>query len=155
MRNLSLPEIFRSDPFRGETGRRFEPDRPEVGRRRIPDLWWLPLDGDNFLCVDEYVEDGNIVVRVDAPGIDPNADIDLRLTDGQIDLRVARQERTSTEDVQHRRSEVRYGKFRRTLPVPRGTSADQINASYNEGVLEIRIPTNEALQAEKIEISNR
>ena len=133
MRTPSLTEMFRPDPL-----------RPPAPRRRNGDLWWLPFDGDTFLCVDEYVEDGTLLVRVDAPGIDPADDIDLRLVDNQIDLRVTRQERTEGGDPQHRRTEVRYGTFRRSLPVPKGTHAEDVSASYRDGVLEIRVPAGEA-----------
>ena len=152
MRTLSLSEMFRSDPIR-EMSRRFEPARTDNGRRRLPDLWWLPLDGDSFLCVDEVVEDGTLRVQVDAPGIDPEQDVDLRLVDHQLELRVTRRERTETDEPERRRTEVRYGTFRRSLPVPRGTTADRITASYSEGVLEIRVPVGEEVQAEKIPVA--
>ena len=152
MRTLSLTEMFRSDPLR-EMSRRFEPARTDGNRRRLPDLWWLPLDGDSFLCVDEVVEDGTLKVRVDAPGIDPDHDVDLRLVDHQLELRVTRRERTEAEDAAHRRTEVRYGTFRRSLPVPRGTTADRIAASYHEGVLEIAVPVGEEIQAAKIAVA--
>ncbi|MFM7070146.1 MAG: Hsp20/alpha crystallin family protein [Actinomycetes bacterium] len=152
MRTPSLIDIFRTDPLRAELPRRFDPVRSEAGRRRMADLWWLPFDGDSFLCVDEFVEDGTLTVRVDAPGIDPSSDVDLRLVDHHLDLRVTRQERTESTEPQQRRTEVRYGTFRRSLPVPRGTSAEQIAASYHDGVLEIRVPAGESEHAEKIAI---
>lgn len=152
MRTLSLSEMFRNDPLR-EMSRRFEPARTENGRRRLPDLWWLPLDGDSFLCVDEVVEDGTLRVRVDAPGIDPDQDVDLRLVDHQLELRVTRRERTESDDAEHRRTEVRYGTFRRSLPVPRGTTADRITATYAEGILDIRVPVGDGVEAEKIAVA--
>ena len=146
MRTPSIPDIFRSDPFRSDI------TRNGSARRRLPDLWWMPLDGDTFLCVDEVVEDGTLKLRVDAPGIDPSSDVDLRLVDHHLDLRVTRQERTETGDAHHRHSEVRYGTFRRTLPIPKGTNADAVAATYHDGVLEISVPAGEQPHAEKIEV---
>jgi len=146
MRTPSLTDLFRPEPFRTDTG------RSGSVRRRLPDLWWMPLDGDTFLCVDEMVEDGTLTLRVDAPGIDPAADVDLRLVDHQLDLRVTRQERTESGDAAHRHSEIRYGTFRRSLPVPKGTTADDVAAEYHDGVLEIRVPAGEQARAEKIAI---
>ena len=147
MRTPSLPDIFRADPFRTDV------TRNGSTRRRLPDLWWMPLDGDTFLCVDESVEDGTLKLRVDAPGIDPDADVDLRLVDHHLDLRVTRQERTEGGDAQHRHSEIRYGTFRRTLPIPKGTSADDVEAKYHDGVLEIRVPAGEQVHAVKIKVA--
>jgi HSP20 family protein len=113
----------------------------------------MPLDGDTFLCVDELVEDGTLKLRVDAPGIDPSADIDLRLIDQHLDLRVTRQERIESTDAQHRHSEVRYGTFRRTLPIPKGTNADDVAANYHDGVLEICVPAGDQARAEKIRVA--
>lgn len=147
MRTPSLPDIFRTDPFRTDV------TRNGSTRRRLPDLWWMPLDGDTFLCVDETVEDGMLTLRVDAPGIDPAADVDLRLVDHHLDLRVTRQERTEGGDAQHRHSEIRYGTFRRTLPIPKGTSAEDVEAKYHDGVLEICVPAGEQVHAEKIKVA--
>jgi len=142
MRTPSLQEIFRTDITRNGSS-----------RRRLPGSWWMPLDGDTFLCVDELVEDGTLKLRVDAPGIDPSADIDLRLIDQHLDLRVTRQERIESTDAQHRHSEVRYGTFRRTLPIPKGTNADDVAANYHDGVLEICVPAGDQARAEKIRVA--
>ena len=142
MRTPSLQEILRTDITRNGSS-----------RRRLPGSWWMPLDGDTFLCVDELVEDGTLKLRVDAPGIDPSADIDLRLIDQHLDLRVTRQERIESTDAQHRHSEVRYGTFRRTLPIPKGTNADDVAANYHDGVLEICVPAGEQARAEKIRVA--
>ena len=142
MRTPSLQEIFRTDITRNGSS-----------RRSLPGSWWMPLDGDTFLCVDELVEDGTLKLRVDAPGIDPSADIDLRLIDQHLDLRVTRQERIESTDAQHRHSEVRYGTFRRTLPIPKGTNADDVAANYHDGVLEICVPAGDQARAEKIRVA--
>jgi len=142
MRTPSLQEIFRTDITRNGSS-----------RRRLAGSWWMPLDGDTFLCVDELVEDGTLKLRVDAPGIDPSADIDLRLIDQHLDLRVTRQERIESSDAQHRHSEVRYGTFRRTLPIPKGTNADDVAANYHDGVLEICVPAGDQARAEKIQVA--
>jgi HSP20 family protein len=103
--------------------------------------------------IDELVEDGTLKLRVVAPGIDPSADIDLRLIDQHLDLRVTRQERIESTDAQHRHSEVRYGTFRRTLPIPKGTNADDVAANYHDGVLEICVPAGDQARAEKIRVA--
>ena len=146
MRTPSLTDLFRPEPFRTEAARN------GGARRHLPDLRWMPLDGDTFLCVDETVEDGTLTLRVDAPGIDPDADVDLRLVDHHLDLRVTRQERTEGGDAQHRHSEIRYGPFRRTLPVPKGTNAEDVEAKYHDGVLEICVPAGDQVHAEKIKV---
>ena len=53
-----------------------------------------------------------------------------------------RQEETSKKNFH--RKEIRYGGFSRSLPLPEGVKENDIEASYKDGILEIRVPTPEA-----------
>lgn len=46
----------------------------------------------------------------------------------------------------------RYGKFYRSLTVPRGIEADKINASYKNGVLEVHLPKGEEAKTKRIAV---
>jgi HSP20 family protein len=96
---------------------------------------WEPLR------IEEFVEDGTLVVRAELPGVDVEKDVDISLHDGLLHIKAERSEKTEQKDKSFFRSEFRYGAFERTLPLPPGATTDDVKATYEDGVLEIRIPT--------------
>ncbi|HET9020571.1 MAG TPA: Hsp20/alpha crystallin family protein [Ornithinibacter sp.] len=90
--------------------------------------------------VEEFVEDGTYVIRAEVPGIDPEKDVDLTVADGVLHLTATREERSEEERPDGYRTEFHYGSLRRSIRLPEGASADDITASYTDGILEVRIP---------------
>lgn len=122
---------------------------PELDER-WPDRWLdrffetdTLVDG-TMIHVEEYTEDGTFVMRAELPGIDPDRDVEITVTDDQVRLRAERRLEEEHEDRQGYRSEFRYGSLRRTLPLPVGAKADKVHASYRDGILEVRIPMGAA-----------
>lgn len=117
---------------------------------RWPDRWFDRFfDTDSFLegaaiHVEEFVEDGTFVLRAELPGIDPDRDVEITVHDDQVRLRAERRLEEHREDREGYRSEFRYGSLRRTLALPVGAQADQVQASYRDGILEVRIPMGAA-----------
>jgi HSP20 family protein len=97
------------------------------------------LDG---IRTDEFVEDGTVVVRVEMAGIDPEKDVEISLDGDVLHISAERREEDEKLERNYMRRELRYGSFRRDLLVPTGTSEADVNASYKDGILEIRVPTN-------------
>lgn len=93
--------------------------------------------------VEEFVEDGELVVRAEVPGLDPDKDLDVSIVDGKLCIRAERRHEERTEGRDYRRSEFRYGSFSRVLPLPPNADEQDIKASYKEGVLEVRTPLEE------------
>ena len=89
-----------------------------------------------YVRLEDYFEDDTYVVRAEMPGIDPDKDVEVNVLDDVLTLRGEREE----EQQDRNRHEFRYGSFERTLRLPRGTEAEDIKASYHDGVLELRIP---------------
>jgi HSP20 family protein len=107
---------------------------------------------EEMIRVDEYRENGTLVVRADLPGIDPEKDVELTVADGMLHISAERREEEKTEEKGYMRQELRYGSFARTLALPKGVSGADIKASYRNGILEIRVPAPEAEPAKKIPI---
>lgn len=105
--------------------------------------------------VEEFVEDSQLVVRAELPGVDPDRDVDVSIADGKLFIRAERRHEENIERRDYRRSEIRYGSFSRALPLPPGTSESDITASYKHGVLEVRAPmaAEEMTKPSKIPIS--
>jgi HSP20 family molecular chaperone IbpA len=107
----------------------------------------------HFVHVEDYVEDSTYVLRVELPGIDPERDVQLEV---QGDALVVKGERRE-EKKEKQRQEFRYGSFHRVMTLPAGARAEEITASYQDGVLEVRIPISEETpqQAKSIPITRR
>ena len=85
--------------------------------------------------VEDFVEDDHYVFRAELPGLDPDKDLDITVTDGVLTVKAERREETKTE----RRSEFHYGSFARRMPLPPGADEDDVQATYDKGILEIRV----------------
>lgn len=109
----------------------------------FPDLWrrfFEPDFSSAWLRVEEFVEDDTLVVRAELPGIDPDKDVELTITEGLLHVRAERQEKSEQKTKAGYRSEFHYGSFERSVPLPAGTKEDDVKASYADGILEIRVP---------------
>jgi HSP20 family protein len=98
-------------------------------------------EGLDAIRADEFVEDGIVVVRVEMAGIDPEKDVQISLDGDVLHISAERREEDEKLERNYTRRELRYGSFRRDLLVPTGTSEADVNASYKDGILEIRVPT--------------
>lgn len=115
---------------------------------------WVDLVNDSMIRVEEFEKDKHFVVRAEAPGIDPDKDVELTLSDGVLRLMVHRQRESRASDARHYRSEFQYGSFTRLIVLPAGSTEDDVKATYESGILEIRVPLNGAHAKEKrIQIS--
>jgi HSP20 family protein len=104
--------------------------------------------------VEEFQEDGMMVVRAEMPGIDPDRDVEITVSDGTLRIKAERRQESKTEDKQGYHSEFHYGSFLRTVPLPAGATDEDVKATYHDGILEVRIPVNaEKAEAKKIPVS--
>ena len=100
--------------------------------------------------VDVYEKNGDLVVKAELPGA-KKEDIEVTLDEGYLVIRGQRQAETEVKEENYYRMEQTYGSFFRRLTLPFETTTDQITATYEGGILEIRIPkpTPEAKPAPK------
>lgn len=110
-------------------------------------------EAEELIRVEEFREDGTLVIRADLPGIDPDKDVELTVTDGILHIEAERREEEKHEEKGYVRQELRYGSLSRSLPLPEGVTESDITATYKAGVLEIRIPEPKLEPAKKIAIS--
>ncbi len=139
---------------------RLIPDWPELfGRRwgwpRFFEEGWPQLGDRGSLRVEEFVDEGRLVVRVELPGIDPDKDVEVSVSAGMLHIRAERREETKTESRRGFRSEFHYGTYSRSLPLPAGASEKDVEATYTDGILEVRIPIGEKGQATKVPITKK
>lgn len=118
--------------------------RPErMQRFELPDLFRRVFDTEwdsGWMRVEEFVDDETLVVRAELPDLDPDKDVELSVSDGLLHIHAEREEKSEHKEKDSYRSEFRYGSFRRTIALPPGTSDEDIQATYKDGVLEVRAP---------------
>ena len=103
--------------------------------------WMTAAPGRPYLpTTDVFARNGDIVVRVELPGIDPRKDVTVTLEDGELTVKGERKQEEEVKDEGYYRKESTFGYFERHVAVPEGTKESDIKATYSEGVLEIEIP---------------
>jgi HSP20 family protein len=126
---------------------------PTVFGRRLfewPESWKDFME-ESALKVEEFEDEGELVVRVEMPGIDPDKDVEITVADHTLQLRAERRSEIKTEEKKGFHSEFRYGSFTRTVQLPAGAGESDVQASYTDGILEVRVPIDTAA-AEKRKI---
>jgi HSP20 family molecular chaperone IbpA len=119
--------------------------------------WFKPAAA-GFHPAAEITKDGDdAVVRVELPGVDVDNDVNVELDRGQLVIRGERRDEHSGDDPEtdgRTLREVRYGSFRRSFKVPGHVTGDAVSASYDAGVLTVRVAGAYAgTQAQRIAIT--
>jgi HSP20 family protein len=120
---------------------------------RWPMVFGADWATEDVIRVDEYREDGDLVIRAELPGIDPDKDVELTVSDTMLHIEAERRHEEKVEEKGYLRHELRCGSFSRTLPLPAGVAESDVTATYKDGILEIRIPTPAPEPAKKIAIT--
>jgi HSP20 family protein len=105
---------------------------------------WVP-------SMDLVETDEHFVLRADLPGLS-EGDVSIELEDNV--LTVAGERKAEHEDKKEGfyRMERSFGQFRRSLTLPDGVDADGIAATFDKGVLEVRIPKPEERKPRRVAI---
>lgn len=95
---------------------------------------------EELIRVDEYLDQGTLVIKAQIPGIDPDQDLTITVADGLLGVRAERRVAEDTAEQGHTRHEMRYGMFGRRPPLPEGVDASSVSAAYKDGILTVRVP---------------
>lgn len=108
-----------------------------------PEPWrrWFDFGGEQaWLRTEEYHDGDTLVVRAELPGIDPEKDVEVTVGEGVVLIHAHREQKAEHKGNRGYRSEFRYGEFEREIVLPEGASAEDVRATYNDGILEVRVP---------------
>lgn len=90
-------------------------------------------------------------LTVELPGLEEK-DVDVSVSDGVLTVSGEKKFESEKKDKNYHFVERSYGSFSRSITLPDGVKADQIQASMNKGVLKVIIPTPVKAEAKKIEV---
>ena len=141
-------------PFMGLTGWERDMDRileDFFGRWARP--WWPERDEMEVRppIVDVFEEKDDIVVKAELPGIEKE-NIEVNLGDHTLTIKGEKKKEEEVKEENYYRAERSYGSFLRTLDLPKDVHADKVKASFNNGILEVRIPKTEEAKAKEIKV---
>ena len=118
------------------------------------DIWssWQPGFFGTTLVphTDVYEEKGQLVVKTVLPGI-TEKDLEVTLEGDVLTIKAEKKEEV-TEDVTHHTRERYYGKYVRSISLPFHANGDKVSATFDNGVLELRIPKAKEVKAKRIEV---
>ena len=107
--------------------------------------------GDFQPQIDISETDREIKVAAELPGLDEN-DIDVFLDRNMLTISGEKKDEKEEKGANFYRMERAYGKFRRSIPLPDEVDADQVDATFRKGVLEITLPRKHSSHVKKIGI---
>src|ERR687890_551968 len=133
--------LVKPEPFSREIDRMFDAffgQNEQQGRRWVP-----PMD---------LVEaEDHFVLKADLPGLS-EGDVSIEVQDGTLTISGERDAEHEAHERGWYRIERSFGSFSRSLTLPDGVDADGIQARFDRGVLEVRIPKPEERKPRRVEI---
>jgi HSP20 family protein len=147
----SLPSVllnpfgfFDDDPFsvirrmQRELNRAFSQTGASSSSRAddLSDVVWVPP-------VEVAVRDNNFVVSAELPGLS-DEDVTVEIRDDAVVIQGERQVERDEDQGGIRRTERRYVRFYREIPLPDGADPEQATAEITNGVLQINVPISQA-----------
>lgn len=106
---------------------------------------WIPE-------MDVFEREGKTVVRVDLPGI-KREDIEVAVENDLLVIRGHREEEKEIKEEHYYASERATGEFSRAISLPEGAKTEDIQATYQDGVLEVVVPHPAAAEAKTTKIA--
>ncbi len=146
-----MASIVRREPEREPLSLREAMDRLFEGSFIQPG-WFSGAEGaGNIIPIDVFETDDSVVVKATVPGVRPE-DIEVTITGDLLAIKSEMRQESKQEKRNYLRQERRYGSACRQISLPAGVNPDKAEASFEHGVLTLRIPKVEAIKARTVKI---
>lgn len=93
-----------------------------------------------------------VILKLEVPGMNPE-DLDIQVSLDGVAITGERKSTHQTEEKGVSRSEFRYGKFRRIIPLPTRIQNTQVHADYKDGILSLTLPKAEEEKNKVVKIT--
>jgi HSP20 family protein len=146
---IQRPEVWVS-PFdrltnlRDDINRLFDVPSGEFGRETEFFTGWSPV-------LDVYEDKDNLIVKAELPGMKKDQ-MELSLHDNTLTISGERKAERTETNGDASRSERFFGRFQRTVTLPKPVDASKINARYKDGILTVTLPKTEDSKPRQIEV---
>lgn len=147
--------LVRWDPFREmrEMERSFSGTIGELfDGRTFPALWGETGEKGTWTPSIEVLEKGDrYLVRAELPGL-KKEEIDVSVLENTLTVSGERKEEKETKKEDYLYREHYYGSFHRTVPLPEGIDTGKIEATYENGILEVSVPKGGETRVKKVKV---
>ena len=103
-------------------------------------------------AVDVYENGEKVVLKLDVPGI-KEEDLDIRVENQTLSVRGERKFEKEEKEENFHRIERKYGSFFRSFSLPTTVDTENVDASYNAGVLKLELKKKASAQPRQIKVS--
>jgi HSP20 family protein len=102
--------------------------------------------------VDIYETDDALILKAELPGVSKD-DVSIEIHQNTLILRGQRRPEAEVREDRYHRAERAYGPFQRSFLLPTLVDQEHVQATYHDGVLELRLPKSEAAKPKRVAIS--
>jgi HSP20 family protein len=103
-------------------------------------------------AVDIHETDDGYVIKAELPGVSKD-DVSIDVHQNRLILRGQRKHEAEVKQDKYHRVERAYGSFQRSFMLPTLVDQEHVQATYHDGVLELRLPKSEASKPKRIGIT--
>jgi len=134
-----------------EMERRFEDifgrTSPLSAWRRLPvrEVGWVP-------AIDIFEKEDKFVVKAELPGM-KEEDVDVSVVGDTLTIKGEKKSESEVKEEDYYCCERSYGSFFRSIALPSNVDTKKIEASYEDGVLEVSLPKAPEVKPKKISVS--
>ena len=107
--------------------------------------------GWGVMAAEVFDDDGRVIVRLEAPGMDKN-ELDLQVIDDVLIVRGEKRIQKEHTDGHYHVKECAYGRFERAIGLPDEVDSDRAQADYKNGILRIELPKSANKRHKKINV---
>jgi HSP20 family protein len=130
--------------LRNEINRLFEVPTGDLDRGTEFFSGWSP-------ALDVYEDKDNLIVKVELPGM-KKEQIELSLHENTLTIAGERKSERAEGNGDTSRSERFFGRFQRTVTLPKPVEANKVNARYQDGILTVMLSKTEESKPRQIEV---
>jgi HSP20 family protein len=102
-------------------------------------------------AVDVYEDEHKVSLKIEVPGIEEK-DIDVRVENNTLTVQGERKIEKEEKEENYRRVERQYGSFTRTFTLPSTVDTENVQATYDKGVLKITLPKKAEAKPKQIKV---
>ena len=95
--------------------------------------------------------DSDIEVKASLPGVKPE-EVEITVTDDVLTIKAEHKDTSEEKKRDYYRREIRYGAFQRSMSLPVSVDSDKAEATFDNGVLSLKLPKAESLRTKQIKV---